>query len=110
MEVAWKWMLQRSGAGSVPASCAPAGSQASRTPAIGKRSARFTNMDSHRGGPAVPLLIVTGKCLKPMTGQAGRYRGSWLLAASALTASKRLTVRTVRLLQCLRGDGSEIGR
>src|ERR1035441_9295443 len=56
MEVAWKCTLQRSGAGSLPASCALAGSQANRTPTIGKMNGRFTNMDLHRGGTLRPSI------------------------------------------------------
>src|ERR1017187_7937811 len=73
MEVAWKCTLHRLaqlpalGEGSLPASCALAGSPAHRTPTIGKMSERFTSMRLRWGGPCRPLLIVTAKCQRLMT-------------------------------------------
>src|ERR1035438_158854 len=77
MEVAWKCTLHRLaqlpalGEGSLPASCALAGSPAHRTPTIGKISERFTSMRLRWGVPCRPLLIVTAKCQRLMTESDG---------------------------------------
>src|ERR1035438_7158251 len=85
MEVAWKCTLHRLaqlpalGEGSLPASCALAGSPAHRTPTIGKMSERFTSMTLRWGGPCRPLLIVTAKCQRLMT-ESGPQSGMRALA------------------------------
>src|ERR1035437_7952711 len=62
MGVAWKWMLQRSAYGWSAAFCARAGSQADRTPAIGKMSGRFTRISvSSRQSSAINPLSLLGE-------------------------------------------------
>src|ERR1039457_1094258 len=108
MEVAWKCTLHRAaegslpGEGSLPASCALAGSHAHRTPMIGKISGRFTNMRLTMGGPCHPLLIVTGHCQRVVTeADRGPTRASLTgisrPAARAPHQSKRLASGTAVL-------------
>src|ERR1039458_8438856 len=75
MEVAWKWTLQRSAEGSLPAFWALAGSQAHRTPAISKMSGRFTNMSFPLNQSVRRFHKLCGPTRDGRTGRPGPARG-----------------------------------